>query len=215
MPTLSHSILQPAMTINYNGEHPSFVMTPPKLVQPSTYREWLELFLIYASILIEARPQEAAGLFTYIARIGELEAADHPLVWFEYDIAFRRLKAMKQDLPWQRTVMEILWPIQKRRQMESHRSSSYSSQNTSQRSNQPFQRASGGSPPPETCHCYYYKGFCNKIATCPYNHICGHCQRAGHPLTKCHQAKGSNQNCHHNSKPNTSSRQGGNASKQT
>ena len=114
--TLFHSTPKPSYTVSYNGENPSFSMTAPKASPPSTYREWLDLFLIYSAIIMEARPQEAAGLFTYIARIGELEASDYSLVWFDYDIAFRRLRAIKQDLPWQKTVMEILWPIQMRRQ---------------------------------------------------------------------------------------------------
>ena len=46
-------------------------MSAPKAAPPSTYREWLDLFLAYATIIIEVRPQEAAGLFSYISRIGE------------------------------------------------------------------------------------------------------------------------------------------------
>ena len=183
LPILSNCTLQPSLAVNWNGTNTSLSMTPPKLSQPSTYREWLDLFLIYATILIEMRPQEAPGLFTYIARIGELEAVDHSMVWLEYDMAFRRLKAIKQDLPWQKTVMEILWPIQKRRQADSRK--------FSMNNDQPMQSASGGSPPSQTCHCYYFRGYCRNFDDCQYNHLCGHCQQAGHPLTECLQGSDS------------------------
>ena len=211
--TLSHASPQPSLALNWNGESTSISMAAPKPSAPTTFREWQDLFLIYATIMIEVRPQEAAGLFTYIARIGELEATDGNLVWYDYDIAFRKLRAMKQDLPWQKTVMELLWPIQKRRQAASLKPTVQNS-NSNQRSNQPFQRASGGPPPPETCHCYYFKGYCKNIANCSYKHICGHCQKSGHSLSKCHQYR--NNSNRRQSKPQSSNaRPSSNGSKQT
>lgn len=71
-------------------------------------------------------------------------------------------------------------------------SSNTKSRNNSRHSNkgentkQPFQRASGGPPPKDTCHCFYFKGYCkNQFTSCEYNHICGHCKKSGHSLKKC------------------------------
>ena len=47
-------------------------------------------------------------MITYATRIGDLEANEHLGLWYNYDVAFRKLRAIKQDLPWQRIVTEIL-----------------------------------------------------------------------------------------------------------
>ena len=176
---------QPSLNFSWSGEHPSIAMAGPKATPPANYREWSKLFSIYMVVRMEMWPQEGQAMITYAARIGDLEASEAPGVWYQYDVAFRKLRAMKPDLPWQRILVDILWPIQRRNHtITATTTPSYNDQRT----NQPFHKASGGSPPHKTCTNYYYKGTCNSGSGCGYKHICGHCRRPGHSLINCRNA---------------------------
>jgi len=114
--TLSNVMAQPSLNVSWLDNNPSIAMSPPKSTPPSTYKEWTSLFRIYMVIRMDVYPQEGQGMITYAARIGDLAASEPTGVWYEYDVAFRKLRAIKQDLPWQRIVTELLWPIQKKTQ---------------------------------------------------------------------------------------------------
>ena len=191
--TLSSIMTQPTVNVSYVDNQAAIAMSPPKSTAPSTYKEWTSLFRIYMVIRMDMYPQEGQGMITYAARIGDLEASEPTGVWYEYDVAFRKLKAIKQDLPWQRIVTEILWPIQKKNQALQYQSAQHSGYG-GQSTNQPFRRASGGTPPYKTCTDWYYKGICKRGRDCRFKHLCGHCQRSGHNLNNCRRNRRNNHN---------------------
>ena len=85
-------------------------------------------------IRMEMFPPEGPAVVTYASRIGDLELSEPHGIWYQYDVAFRKLKALKTDLPWQTIVVEILWPIQQKTQSVDRQASS----NGGHRNNQPF-----------------------------------------------------------------------------
>ena len=145
---------------------------PPKPVQPSSFSEWLDLFLIYMTIRMGQSPAEGPALTTYVARIKELSRREPIAVWLAYDREHRKLKAVEPELSWTKVHYDLLYPCQPATSQEEHVI-------------QPFSVATGGPPPPGTCAPFYFKGWCDKISTCPQNHLCGHCKQPGHALFKC------------------------------
>ena len=136
------------------------------------------MFHAYTSIYCQVHPTESSALFTYSVRIKELSKR-YPLeVWRTYDTNFRKLKACQPSLPWQQTNMELLVP---------RTEASKAVERESNKGTQPF-RSTGGSPPKDACHPYYYRGTCDK-PSCKFQHVCGHCKRRGHSLHECRQYK--------------------------
>ena len=177
---------QASVSLNWSGQHPSICMAPPKSAPITSYWEWLTLFRTYASIYLEVHTQEGPALFTYTERVGELHRNfPKTLIWLEYDRKFRLQKAVDKNLPWQKVELQILWPMMGMRQQESL-ATPFVDNNMNRDNTSTSQRASGGEPPADTCTSYYFKGFCKKqFKGCGYHHLCGHCHKPGHPLTKC------------------------------
>ena len=196
---------QVSLLLNFNGLQPTISMSPPESAPITSYWEWLTLFRTYASIYLEVHTHEGAALFTYTERVGEMyRNFPRTFIWLEYDRKFWLQKSVDRNLPWQKVELQILWPMIGMKQQELTTQSSNADKNRDSRNNQPFGRASGGDPPAETCTSYYYKGFCKKqYKGCNFNHLCGHCRKPGHPLTKCRQG----QNHHEGNKPGSNSSQ--------
>ena len=152
-----------------------------KLNQPQSFGDWLELFLIYATIRSHAVPQEAPHLFTYISRIRDLNVKETGTVWREYDREFRQLKAVDATLSYLKIDTDILYNILPPRLTQPT--------NPTFHTNTPLHPfpSSRGAPPLNTCLAFYYGGWCSTIKTCKRNHICAHCSKTGHSFQNCYQ----------------------------
>ena len=142
-----------------------------KLNQPLSFGDWLELFLIYATIRSNAVPQEAPHLFTYIGRIRDLSIKETGTVWRDYDREFRQIKAVDPNLSYLKIDTDILYNILPPRSTQLINPPSHT--NTPRL---PF-LASRGSPPANTCLPFYYGGWCSNIRECRKRHACAHCSK--------------------------------------
>ena len=158
--------------------------TTSKLRQPNNFDEWLELFLIFATIRATYFPQDAPHLFTYITRIRDLSRKQEGLVWRDYDVEFRQLKAVDTALSWLKIDTDVLFTI------PTHPNQPPPTQNQT-RLNPPAPRqpfpASGGSPPTDVCLPFYYGGWCSIIHSCTNRHICANCGNEGHSYHNCRE----------------------------
>ena len=152
-----------------------------KLNQPRSFGDWLELFLIYATIRSNAVPQEAPHLFTYIGRIRDLSLKETGTVWRDYDREFRQIKAVDHNLSYLKIDMDILYNILPPRSTQPIKPPSHT--NTPRH---PFP-VSRGAPLPNTCLPFYYGGWCSNIRECRKRHICAHCSKIGHNYQNCYQ----------------------------
>ena len=145
---------------------------PPKPFQPSSFSEWLDLFLVYMTIRMGQAPAEGPALTTYVARIKELSRREPLGVWLAYDREHRKLKAVEPELSWTKVHHDLLYPCQPTRPHEAY-------------SRQPFHAASEGPLPAGACPTFFFKGWCEKHTKCPQKHLCGHCQKPGHSSQRC------------------------------
>ena len=159
-----------------------------KLKQPKNFEEWLELFLIFATIRTTYFPQDAPHLFTYITRIRDLSKKQQGLVWRDYDLEFRRLKSVDSTLSWLKIDTDVLFTI------PTHPDQPPPTQNVNKFNppppRQPFPSA-GGSPPTDACLPFYFGGWCSTIRSCTNKHICANCGNKGHSYHNCYALKNS------------------------
>ena len=152
-----------------------------KLNQPQSFGDWLDLFLMYATIRSHAVPQEAPQLLTYISRIRDLSVKESGTVWREYDREFRQLKAVDSTLSYLKIDTDILSNILPPRLPQPTYPTFHP--NTPR---QPFPD-SRGPPPLNACLPFFYGGWCSSIRTCKNKHICAHCSKFGHSFQTCRQ----------------------------
>ena len=147
-----------------------------KLRQPNNSDEWLELFLIFATIRTTYFPQDAPHLFTYIGRIRDLSRKQEGLVWL--------LKAVDTAISWLKIDTNVLFTI------PTHPNQPPPTQNQTRLSppapRQPFP-ASGGLPPTDACLPFCYGGWCSIIHSCTNIHICANCGNEGHSYHNCYE----------------------------
>jgi hypothetical protein len=80
-----------------------------KYKQPKTFSLWLDLFLQYASVRMQAHPADGPHLLGYIQIMKNLAEKEEPAVWVKYDSDFRKLKASNSDLPWGDLHVQLLY----------------------------------------------------------------------------------------------------------
>ena len=157
-----------------------------KLKQPKNFEEWLELFLIFATIRTTYFPQDAPHLFTYITPIKDLSRKQQGLVWRDYDVEFRRLKSVDSTLSWLKIDTDVLFTI------PTHPDQPPPTQSQSKLNppppRQPFP-ASGGPPPTDACLPFYFGGWCSTIRSCTNKHLCANCGNKGHSFHNCYALK--------------------------
>ena len=109
------------VTVEFLQEAPSFTLTPQRAAQPQSFSAWMDLFLVYMAIRLEAFPAEGPLLVTYIARIKELSQRESLDVWLSYDQEFRKMKALNPGLAWTKIDQDLLFPLQPGRLQEAFR----------------------------------------------------------------------------------------------
>jgi hypothetical protein len=171
-------------------EYEEKVGTQIKWKQPKSFSLWLDLFLQYASVRIQAHPSDGPHLLGYIQIIKNLAEKEETVVWQKYDTDFRKLKASNPAMLWGDLNVQMLYKYLPGRNTSTPAPAKESTSSTSTRGSGarsqrvPFRAPSGGTPPAKACLNYYVNGWCTSFKTCTHDHICGHCH-GKHSLKKC------------------------------
>lgn len=141
----------------------------------ATFEQWLQSFLVFASVMTEKFPGLAPDLFKYLSLIQAMSARIGGLAWFEYDKQFRKLKQVDPAKCWGKldseTHLMAIMPLR----------------------NQPFRaplrNQSKGDTPAGYCF-HFSKGVpCPRSPACQYKHRCHKCQ-GNHPAKSCYTSSG-------------------------
>jgi hypothetical protein len=165
-----------------------FVLKPKHAEKKiANFLQWLDAFLVYASIYVQKHPSQAIPLLRYISTMKK-GASNHNLGWIDYDVQFRLKKSVDSSLSWG-SIDSELWlfymqPGQGQKSLQTN--STYNKQ---------YQLK---------CYDFNYQGYCQK-QNCKYFHQCIKCH-ASHPMLYCHKtpAQLSARNSQARSNPNNS-----------
>ena len=151
-------------------------LSSSKSVTIRTWDQWLEAFLVYASVYLSAHPEEGVGVIKHINLTMRLYTCRGKWIW--YDAEFRRLRA-ELKYPFDSYIYELF------EQAKDYRISFAQPS----RHQTPGSSRGGGAG---TCFVFQRTGVCSK-ARCIYRHECQTCQ-GRHPTHKCDKTanKGAN-----------------------
>ena len=164
---------QSSLSLSMSGVNPTIALNPAKSTPPDSILTWIRLFNTYASVYLQAHPDEGPAMMTYIVRILDMSRNKKGFVWREYDEQFRRLRARCPSLPWQVVNTTLAWEAMERVEEATKE--------------QPFRRNAGC--PQGSCHKYYNTGHCPNRDTCIYKHSCSYCGKTGHSKNYCYANK--------------------------
>lgn len=140
--------------------------------------EWLRLFLVYASVYLQAFPSESAEVITYIANFLDL-ANEGGFLWREYDIKFRTVRAFgPSSLPLGRFNWELLSEL---------RHQQFLTPESMQPACHPcpaVSRSTTSLYPRGACWAYLSTGSCSRTK-CQYTHYCTNCSSIDHSFLEC------------------------------
>lgn len=146
-----------SLTLNPGAAQPIWSLSNSKPSPVKTIADWDRLFRIYSCIYTEAHPSDASGIFTYIQHVHDLARTKPGLIWRDYDVSFRTVRARRPDsLPWGTFNTRLLAELERQ-------------QETSKQQPRPNATATGKQPATGFCHAFRAKGFCSR-PKCPYLH---------------------------------------------
>ena len=147
----------------------------PKTLHPiSTLVKWIQLFLTFIAIRLQAHPHEAIPLINYQSHIMRLAHRSSTRVAFEYDGHFRMQRA-NNPIPWDIFRVDFLFEVE-----------DYLKVNTS-RPRQPF-LPRGGARFVRVCYRFNSDRGCS-VVKCAFSHVCQTCTKRGHPKMLCSTTK--------------------------
>lgn len=142
---------------------------------PMTIHQWTNAFMVFTSIYLEAKPDEAPHLLKYMTTFRQIHASNGDMAWRYYDDNFRRLREFS-TLPWQQPLGQLMVrastiPIL------SPSSHTFRQSNKTQKS-QPFRKP---------CFAFNNGQPCSS-SPCSFKHICIYCKEP-HPRFQRSKAK--------------------------
>ena len=158
-----------------DGSSGSLMLKPSMYIKGvGSIDEWIDAFLVFASIYIQKHATRAIELLKYASIIKHAHRSFGGWGWKVYDEQFRSRQALQPNRSWASIDAElwllVLSPIR-----------------TPFRSGGPLQRERGG-PSNYVKLCFSFnKGGC-KRKDCRFPHICSKCHTPGHPVSKCGKA---------------------------
>ena len=146
-----------------------------KLSKFSSFEDWAEAYLIYASVYIQKFPYEAHGILKHLSTVMRLHRMNHK--WYDYDFQFRYF------ISTQSCSFDVYLPelIERAKERPSLSSGSHPSARRLPPSSNTGPRSFR--VPPGYCYSYSRGNTCNR-RDCPFKHECFRCNKQ-HPYAAC------------------------------
>ena len=156
-----------------------------------TFPKWLDAFMTYMLILVNAYPRRALELIKYQQIISRAVAKFKGLAWLSYDQQFRRRAAYDLSLSWDKVDLE-LWTVTFAGLAKPHCnvcSSPYHAEDVcpSADLNRKSRR------PQSVCFDFNKSSGCRR-RNCSFPHVCRRCYSSTHPAPECTQPQPSSAN---------------------
>jgi hypothetical protein len=195
-----------AVSVAVNKNDSLIRLTQSNPNPPGNIHEWLRLFATYAAVYVQAFPEQAAAIMSYMIRILDMQRSYGGLIWRSYDEKFRKVKGKCQKLPWHVVNWQIALPCIN--MVPGTSGNKGQALNKRPFRDQPGTSAQGQASGQTGKKSRIPRGYCfkyDKSGSCPtkdckFNHLCSICGGKGHNRHKCPQ-KGNSSNTSKNTSP--------------